>query len=121
MALGSLNLRVSKADFENRISQIESKMSALQDVIQRYGEAKSNLDQFIEEGDSNYEAMCERIDANVNAAKKAWTSLQQTKVELERTVSQMEGMGEQIKKTIESATEATTSAVSTAIKVAPLL
>lgn len=121
MALGSLNLRVSKQDFIDRITTVEQKMQRLQDVIQRYNEARSNLDQFIEEGDSNYEAMVERIDANITAAKKAWTSLQGTKQELENTVEQMEGMSAQITSTIQSATEAAKSTVEASIKVASVL
>ena len=121
MALGSLNLRVSKQDFINRINTIELKMQNLQDVIQRYGEAKSNLDQFIEDGDSNYEAMIERIDLNISAAKKSWTALQEMKQTLEKTVEQMEGMSAQIERTIQSGTEAAESTIKAAIKVQSVL
>ena len=36
MALGSLNLKVSKQDFLNRIDAIQAKMDRLSDVIQKY-------------------------------------------------------------------------------------
>ncbi|MBQ6825011.1 MAG: hypothetical protein IJP27_10180 [Clostridia bacterium] len=121
MALGSLNLRVSKSDFEMRINTIEVKMQVLQDVINRYGDAKRNLDQFIEGDDSNYQAMLDRIDANVLAAKKAYSALQETKLSLQQTVDQMEGFGNEVKETISAATEATVSTIEAAIKIDSIL
>ena len=121
MAKGSLNLFVGKDQFTERIDKVALKMKALEDVIERYGQAKSNLNQFVEEGDSNYQAWVDRIDANIKAAKKAWTSLQEVKVSMESTVNQMEGMTSQIRTTIEHGTEAAISTVEAAIKVAPLL
>lgn len=121
MALGSLNLTVSKQDFVDRINILEAKMHNLQDVIQRYGEAKSNLDQFMAETDDNYESMVARIDANIEAAKKAWTSLQEMKQTLEKTVDSMEGMSTELGQTLKSATEAAKSTISAAIKVSSVL
>lgn len=121
MAKGSLNLKVSKGDFENRIQIIEVRMAVLEDVINRYGQAKQNLDQFIESGDSNYEAMCQRIDANVTAAKKAHAALNETKLELQATVDKMEGMSDKVKGTITEAVDATLSTVEMAIKIDSIL
>lgn len=121
MALGSLNLKVSKSDFEQRIIVVEGRMAQLMDVIERYGRAKENLDQFIESGDSNYQAMIERIDVNILAAKKSYAALSETKASLQETVDLMEGMSNEVKETITSAVEATTSTVNAAIKVAELL
>jgi hypothetical protein len=67
MAKGSSNLIVSKQDFLDRVIQLEEKMQRLYDVIQRYEDAKKNLDQFIESGDTNYEDMIESINANISA------------------------------------------------------
>lgn len=121
MALGSLNLKVSKKDFEDRIAVVEGRMAQLMDVVERYGRAKDNLDQFIESGDSNYEAMIERINVNITAAKKSYAALAETKASLQETVNLMEGMTNEVKETITAATEATASTVSAAIKVAELL
>lgn len=121
MALGSLNLKVSKSDFEQRISVVEGRMAQLQDVVERYNNAKANLDQFIEGGDSNYEAMIERIDVNIAAAKKSYAALAETKASLQETVDLMAGMSSEVKETISSAAEATKSTVNAAIKVAELL
>ena len=121
MALGSLNLKVSKSDFEHRINVVEIRMAQLADVVERYNQAKANLDQFIESGDSTYEAMVERINENVRAAKKAHAALVETKASLLETVNLMEGMSTEIKQTITSATEATANVVNTAIQVSELL
>ena len=121
MAKGSLNLRVNRSDFVNKIEIIQTKMGALEDVIQRYGNAKNNLNQFVEEGDSSYDAWVERIERNITAAKKAWTSLQETKVALQQTVDQMDNMGNQVRETVNAATEAAATTIEAAIKVAPLL
>lgn len=121
MALGSLNLRVSKSDFENRINQIELRMEMLRDVINRYGDAKRNLDQFIESDDSNYDAMCQRIDENVKAAGKAYALLQEAKATLQETVDKMDNMGNEVKETITSATEAAKSTIEAAVKLDAIL
>lgn len=120
MAL-TLNLRVSKEDFENRIATIQMKMDALRDVINRYQDAKRNLDQFLESGDSNYQAMVERIDVNIKAAGKSYAALQQTKVSLEQTVSQMSGMSSQVQNVLEDAIEATGSAINAALQIQEIL
>ena len=121
MAKGSLNLIVSKKDFLDRINVIEQKMAALQDVIQRYGTAKQNLDQFMGDTDDAYQSMIDRIDANVKAAKKSYTALQETKASLQDTVDKMDNMGAEVKETIGSATEAAVSAIDAAIKVDSIL
>ena len=121
MALGSLNLKVSKSDFEQRIAVVEGRMAQLVDVVNRYNQAKVNLDQFIESDDSNYQAMVERIDVNIMAAKKSYAALSETKASLQETVNLMAGMSNEVKETITSAVEATTSTVNAAIKVAELL
>ena len=121
MALGSLNLRVSKQDFETRISIVETKIAMLADVIERYNQAKNNLDQFIEGNDNNYQSMIERIEANVEAAKKAHAALTETKNSLMDTVAKMENMGNEVKETIVSATDAAVSTVSAVLKIESLL
>ena len=121
MAAGSLNLKVGKKDFVDRIEMINAKMSYLQDVINRYRNAKANLDQFVEEGDSSYQAWIERIDTNIETCGKAYASLQESKASLQTTVDQMEGMSAQIQQTVSSATEAAKSSVSASLKVAAIL
>ena len=121
MAKGSLNLHVSKQDFITRIETINQKMTALKDVIDRYNNAKANLDQFVEEGDSTYEEWVRRIDINIENCGKAYASLQESKQSLEKTVEQMEGMGAQLKETVSSATEAAQSTIDATLKVASIL
>lgn len=121
MALGSLNLRVSKQDFETRIAIVETKMAMLVDVIDRYGQARNNLDQFIESGDNNYEAMVRRIDTNIRSAKKAHAALNETRISLQDTVNKMETMGSEILQTIETGTEAAASVINTAITIESIL
>ena len=121
MALGSLNLHVSKQDFVTRINLIEDKMKNLEDVITRYGEAKKNLNQFVEEGDSTYESWIERIDTNILNCKKAWTSLQESKDSLQQTVDQMNDMHGQLHEVITSATDAAASVIKATLKVETLL
>ncbi len=121
MAKGSLNLKVSKGDFERRMQVIEMRMDALNDVVARYRQAKANLDQFIESGDDNYQSMCERIDVNVDAAGRAYAALKQIHAEMSKTVSQMDEMSSKVKETITSATEATKSSVQAAIRIHSIL
>lgn len=121
MALGSLNLRVSQKDFEERIQVIELRMQVLADVVSRYSAAKKNMDQFIESDDSNFDAMCANIDQYIENAKRAHASLNETKMELLRTVQQMSGMSSQVKEVISSATESAKSTLEAAIQVNSIL
>lgn len=121
MALGSMNLRVSKQDFLDRIALIEQRMNVLQDVIERYGRAKENIDQFMDGDDSNVDAMLERIDVNVRAAKKAHAALNESKLSLQETVDQMEGMGKEVKETISAGIEASLNTVESVIKISSVL
>jgi methyl-accepting chemotaxis protein len=121
MAAGSLNLRVSKEDFEKRIGLIEMRMNILQDVIERYGRAKENIDQFMESDDSNVDAMLERIDQNVVAAKKSHAALNETKLALQQTVDQMSGMSKEVMETLSAGTEAAKSAIEAGIKISAIL
>ena len=121
MALGQLNLRVSKEDFENRIQIVDIRMAALADVVSRYENAKANLDQFIESTDSNYENMCNQIDEYIKNAKRAHAALNETKVELQATVDKMANMGSEIGETITSAVDATKSVAEAALKIDAIL
>ncbi len=121
MALGSLNLRVSRDDFEKRIQIVDIRMATLADVVRRYEQAKANLDQFIESNDSNYDAMCEQIDEYIKNAKRAHAALNETKVQLQDTVEKMGNMGNEIKETITSATDAAASTLQAAIKIDSIL
>lgn len=121
MAKGQLNLRVGKSDFENKIATVDEKMAKLESVIERYGDAKKNLSQFVQEGDSNYYAWCDRIDTNVDACKRAYASLKETRAMLQKTVDQMEGVSSQIKSTIESGTDAAKNVIGAAIKINKIL
>ena len=121
MALGSLNLKVSRQDFVNRIDAIQSKMDKLSDVIQKYRDLKTNLDQFVEAEDSSYENWVARIDGHIEAAGRAKASLNESKQMLQKTVDQMDEFGNEVKQTVDAATEATKSTVEAAIRIAPLL
>lgn len=121
MAKGSLNLKVSKQDFTTRIDLISQKMNALTDVINKYRDLKTNLDQFVEAEDSSYEDWVQRIDEHIDAAGRAKASLNEAKKTLQETVDQMTGFVGQVQQTVRSATEATKSTVGAAVKIAPLL
>lgn len=121
MAAGSLNLKVKKQDFVDRINDIESRMNALSDVIAKYRDLKVNLDQFVEAEDSSYEDWVQRIDSHIDAAGRAKAALKESKDTLQKTVDQMDDFGSNVKQTVQAATEATKSTVETAIRIAPLL
>lgn len=116
-----VGLIVSKEQFLERIQMCQTQMDKLMDVINKYNNAKKNLDQFIQGGDVTYELMLERIDENVKAAKKSYAALQQTKLSLEDTVSKMETMGEEAKQTVQDAIGAVGSTVNAALKIEDVL
>lgn len=116
-----VGLIVSKDQFLARIDACEEQMGKLIDVIERYDNAKRNLDQFIQGTDITYQLMLERIDENVKAAKKSYAALKQTKLSLQDTVSKMEDMGNQAQQTVQSAIGAVGSTVNAALKIEDVL
>lgn len=119
--LADVGLRVSKEDFLQRINICEEKMGKLIDVIDRYGQAKTNLDQFIQSDDIVYTLMLERIDENVKAAKKSYNALKATKLSLEETVNNMETMGSEAQSLLQDAIQATGSVVNAALQIEDVL
>ena len=116
-----VGLVVSKDQFLARIDVCEEQMAKLMDVIDKYNNAKRNLDQFIQGTDISYQLMLERIDENVKAAKKSYAALKQTKLSLQDTVSKMEDMGNQAQQTLQSAIGAVGSTVNAALKIEDVL
>ena len=118
MALG---LNVSQQTFQERIDKCAEEMGHLQDVIQRYENAKKNLSQFIAEGDSNYDNMVARIEENVKAAKKAYNALNETKVELEKEAQNLSDTTDKIGNLLDTAKEAAKSVIDAALKIDSVL
>ena len=116
-----VGLIVSKEQFQERIDMCQTQMDKLMDVIEKYGNAKKSLDQFIQNGDVTYELMLERIDENIKAAKKSHAALQQTKLSLQETVSKMETMGTEAQQTVQDAIGAVGSTVNTILKIDDVL
>ena len=75
----------------------------------------------MESNDSNYDAMCANIDQYIENAKRAHSALNETKVEMMRTVEQMGGMSSQVKEVVTSATEAAKNTIEAAIQVHSIL
>jgi len=75
----------------------------------------------MESNDSNYDAMCANIDQYIENAKRAHSALNETKVEMMRTVEQMGGMSSQVKEVVTSATEAAKNTLEAAIQVHSIL
>ena len=119
--MANLGLKVSRENFQSRIDNVVENMNALQDVISRYNQAKSNLSQFIEEGDSNYQNMLDRIEENVKAAQKAHAALSETKAELEKDMAELEETNTSIGNLLDEAKEAAKSVIEAAIKVDSVL
>lgn len=117
----SLGLHVGKQTFIDAIDKLDRKMSELQNVIDKYRTAKTNLDQFVEAEDSSYEKWVQTIDERITAAGKARAALNEQKDMLQKTVDQMEDFGGEIVRTVETGAEAVKSTAEAALRVAPLL
>ncbi len=120
MAL-DLNLRVSKDDFQRCIDTAEDKMAKLMDVIERYNDAKRNLNQFIEEDDANFQKMLERVEQNIRAARTSYNALREQKQALQSVVDKLETMSSKVGQTIDSAIGAAGSIINAAFKVDDVL
>ncbi len=121
MAVGSLNINVSKQDFLEMIDEIQHRMDNLSDVIGKYRDIKTNLDQFVEPEDDSYEDWVQRIDEHINAAGKAKAALYESRKTLQLAIDSLDEFGSEVKQEISSATETTKSTVEAAIRIEALL
>lgn len=121
MAKGSLNIKVNKQDFANRINELDIRIAALMDVIGRYENAKKNMSQFIGDTDSNYADVLAQIEYNIKTARAAHEHLKEARAELQTTVDKMENMGKEVGQTIKDAFEAAKSTTEAVMRVDAIL
>ncbi len=116
-----LLLHVNKEDYLQKISELDSKLSALRDLLSRYQNLKSNVTQFVQDSDSNFQQMQQNVEANVEAVRRAIAITEKSKATLQDTVDKMDNMSSKAATMLNEAAGTAVNAVKTAIRVEGLL
>lgn len=116
-----LALKISKGSYQDRITILEAKLAALNDVLQEYRDLNNNVTNFMGETDDNFVAMQDNVRENIKAVKKAITATQESRDMLQKTLDAMDNTGVQIGNIVKEGAELARNTIDTAIKASVLL
>ena len=116
-----LALKVSKGSYQDRITILDAKLAALNDVLQEYRELNNNVTSFMGETDDNFTNMQENVRANIDAVKRAIAATQESKSILQKTLDAMDTTSENIGKIMREGVDLAKNTIETAIKATTLL
>ncbi len=85
-----LLLHAKKEDYLNLIEQLDGKFNELVGLLADYRTLKNDVNNFVKDSDSNFQAMQENVEANIEAVRKALAFVQTSKNNLQKTVDQMD-------------------------------
>ncbi len=121
MATAELSLKISKSSYQDRITILEAKLAALNDVLQEYRDLNNNVNSFMGEVDDNFVAMQGNVRENIAAVKKAIAATEQSRDMLQKTLDAMDETGRQIGTIMQEGVELAKNTIETAIKAAVVL
>lgn len=112
----SLEMHVNIDTFNHANSQLQGQIGVLQGILSEYEALKTNVNNFIEGNDSNFDKMQENVEENIKSVKAELAEVQQIKDQIQHTVDSMEEMGTNAQTILDQGTEAAGQAIRAAIK-----
>lgn len=112
----SLEMHVDIDTFISANDQLQGQIDALGGILGEYQTLKSNVENFIEGSDSNFNKMQENVEENIKAVRAELAEVQQTKAQIQHTITSMEEMGTNTQTILDEGTQAAGQAVRAAIK-----
>lgn len=116
----SLEMHVDINTFINANDKLQGEIEELNNILGDYQALKTNVNNFLEGNDSNFEKMQENVEENIKAVKAELAEVQQIKEQIKRTVDSMEEMSANTQKILDEGTQAAGRAIKAAIKVEEL-
>lgn len=117
MAAAELLLHASKEDYLTLIGQMDGKLTELGTLLTEYQNLKNRVNNFVKDGDSNYQNMLENVENNVQAVRRAIGITQKSRDNLQKTVDQMEETSANVSKLMSETAEAAANTIKTAIRI----
>jgi len=111
-----LLLHASKEQYETLIGQLDGKIGQLKSTLSSYQNLKQRVNNFVQEGDSNFANMQANVDANIDAVQRAIALASKSKDNLQKTVDQMDDMSTKTATMMQEAAETAGNAIKTAIR-----
>lgn len=85
-----LRLKVSAAEYQQRIAMLDNKMDAMRDVLTDYRALKNDAVKVFGEGDSNLQTLQNRVQQNIDAVQGQINLLQESRTMLQKQMDNLE-------------------------------
>ena len=110
-----LQLKVSHADYDAKIGQLDAQMNKLQTILGDYQTLKNDATKVFGEDDQNLRAIQDQVQTNINAVQGQYNMLKEARDMLQKQMDELGLLGQNITATIEQGVSTAKSAF-TAIK-----
>ena len=114
-------LKVTKADYEDKLTLLESAISELEGVRSEYQTLLGQLDDVMESTSDQFAKTEENVKENIRAIEKSIKNAQNARDSVKASVDAYDEFGAQAQSTLQSAGEAAKSYVEAATKTASIL
>lgn len=118
MAKENLTLKVSKAEYEDKIATLNDYLGKLDNSISKYRQLETKMDSFIGGEDDNFEKLRNHVETNIKAVEKERKLTENAIKTLEEILQDQESFNEQFDRTMDRLGEAAKSKIKSAIDTA---
>lgn len=119
--MAKLEMNISAQEYSDKIQALTNHIGKLDGILTNYKAQEARLNSFVGEQDSNFENLRQNVLANIDAAKRAYTTAMNSKKILEQEMKEMEEKSTGMGKTIIEAKDKVSSVASAKIPVNELL
>lgn len=121
MAESGFLLKVSKQDYQDKISLIEGQMDELNSILQEYTTLMGQLDDVMERTSDDFARTEENVRQNIDSVNVSLKNATNARDAVQAALNSYEEFGQRAASTLTSAGEAAVSATKAAIKTASVL
>lgn len=117
----AIEMKVSADQYEQLISRLDQNIAKLSDKIDAYRQKENDLNNFVGEQDSTFEAMRQNVQNNIEAARRAYTTAVNARKGLQEELNKMsESTGMNVQN-LEASAETLASTIAAKLPVDELL
>lgn len=121
MAESGFLLKISKQDYQDKISLIEGQMDELNSILGEYNTLMGQLDDVMERTSDDFAKTEENVKQNITAVETSLKNATNARDAVQASLNAYEEFGAQAASTLNTAGEYAVSATKAAIKVASVL
>ena len=122
MAVAGFILKISKQDYQEKLSALDGAISELEDVQSQYNTLLNELStDVIEEADEDFNRVEENVKQNIKAVAVSLKNAQNARQAVQEALDSFDEFSEAARAALQSTGEAVTSSIEAAIKTASLI